>query len=123
MIILRWRNIMKDYHELNKQEKTAYWQNHIASWKDSALSQSEYCRRNGINKNAFTWRRRSFTNQRVPGMIRVPEKVVAVLQKQQTSLELKINNKLSIAISPDFNAELLTKLLKTLGVMDEDQLV
>jgi hypothetical protein len=123
MIGLKWRYIMKDYHELNKQEKTAYWQNHIASWKESGLSQTAYCRRNGINKNAFTWRRRSFANQTVPGMIRVSEKVVAVLQKQQKSLELKINNKLSIAISPDFNAELLTKLLKTLGVMGDDQLV
>jgi hypothetical protein len=114
---------MKDYSDLNKQEKTSYWRNHIDRWEESGLSQAEYCRSNGINKNAFTWRKRSFASQTVPGMIRVPEKVVAALHNQQSSLELKISKKLSITISPDFNAELLTKLLKTLGVMDEDQLV
>lgn len=114
---------MKDYNGLNRQGKTSYWRNHIDSWKESGLSQSEYCRINGISKNAFTWRKRSFASQSVTGMIRVPEKVVAALHRQQTSLELKINNKLRITISPDFDSVLLTKLLNTLGVLNEDQLV
>lgn len=114
---------MKNYSDLNKQDKTSYWQNHIDSWKQTGLSQAEYCRINCINKNAFTWRKRSFANLTETGMIRVPENVVAELHNHQTAFELKINKRLSITIPPDFNAELLMELLKTLGVLNEDQLV
>ena len=32
------------------------WQNHIEAWKNSGLSQADYCRQHGINANTFSGR-------------------------------------------------------------------
>jgi hypothetical protein len=38
-----------------KTSRAAYWRRHISKWSKSALTQAEYCRRNGLSAAAFHW--------------------------------------------------------------------
>ncbi len=44
---------------LSPKGKTQFWENHIQAWRETGLSQSEYCRRNDLIRHRFWyWRRR-----------------------------------------------------------------
>jgi hypothetical protein len=48
-----------DYREMTIAEKRRFWQEHIRSWRESGLRQSDYCRRHGIKSSQwFYWRKR-----------------------------------------------------------------
>lgn len=54
--------MQKDYREMTITDKRKFWQEHIHCWRESGLSQSEYCRRNDIGSSQwFYWRKRSGT--------------------------------------------------------------
>ena len=114
---------MEDYKNLSADEKSAFWQDHIKKWKESDYSQAMYCRQNGLNKNAFTWRKRKLEGKMRPRMTKVPEQTVNKLNREQTAIELTENGRLKITVSRDFDPELLRKLLKALGAYDDTQLV
>ena len=114
---------MEDYRSLSKEEKIAFWQEHIARWRESGLSQVIYCRENNLNKNAFTWRKRSLEGKVKTRITKVSSKTVSEITNRQPPLELMINEKLRITVDRDFDPELLQRLLKTLGVYDDTQLV
>ena len=42
---------------------SAHWKKHIADWQASGLSQTEYCRRHGLNANTFSGRLRDYKSQ------------------------------------------------------------
>ena len=44
-------------------EKTNLWSAHIEAWRQSGVSQAEYCRRNGINNHQFGYWKKKFTNK------------------------------------------------------------
>jgi len=44
---------------LSPKGKAQFWEGHIQAWRESGLSQSEYCRRNELIRHRFWyWRRR-----------------------------------------------------------------
>ena len=44
---------------MNAEEKSAYWQQHFDSWKNSGLSQRDYCTQNALAFSSFGyWRNR-----------------------------------------------------------------
>ena len=40
---------MENYAWLTKEEKSLYWKNHFALWKESGLSQKKYCQNNSVS--------------------------------------------------------------------------
>lgn len=114
---------MVKYNELSADEKTAFWQDHIKRWGKSDLSQSEYCKEHGLNKNAFTWRKRSLEGATRPRMTKIPERTIKSAAQPEARLLLSINKKLTINIEKNFDSDLLIKLLKTLDAYNENQLV
>ena len=44
-------------------EKTNLWSAHIEAWRQSGVSQAEYCRKNGINNHQFGYWKKKFTNK------------------------------------------------------------
>jgi len=38
----------------NASDKRAYWAAHVRAWRASGLSQTEYCRREGLNRNLLS---------------------------------------------------------------------
>ena len=48
-------------------DKKKYWQEHVASWRVSNLSQAEYCRINGLRTYVFSyWKRKESKAEEVP---------------------------------------------------------
>jgi len=42
-----------------KNNNQKIWETHLKNWKESGLSQAEYCRQNGMNKDTFgKWKKR-----------------------------------------------------------------
>ena len=114
---------MEDYGNLTKGEKTAFWQEHIEKWEESGLTQAMYCREHGLNKNAFTWRKRSLSGRVKPRITQIPTKTVTEITNIQSSLDLTINDAIRLTIDQNFDPELLKKVLKTLGAWNDNQLV
>lgn len=51
--------MQNEYQEKTPSEKRRFWEEQIRLWQESGLSQSEYCKRNGIRSSQwFYWRRR-----------------------------------------------------------------
>lgn len=45
--------------ELDPKEKRKFWENHIKAWRESGVTQAEYCRRNNLkNHRWWYWRKR-----------------------------------------------------------------
>lgn len=114
---------MEDYKKLSANGKTVFWQSHIKKWKESGSSQAMYCRQNGLNKNAFTWRKRNLEGKTRTRMTKVPGQAVNKINHVQPAIELTVNGRLRITVGQDFDPGLLQRLLKALGAYDDSRLV
>ena len=58
--ITKGGSIMSESNEDEKYgEKSQYWQPHISAWKQSGISQADFCRRHGLNIKIFGyWKRK-----------------------------------------------------------------
>jgi hypothetical protein len=99
--------------------KQDYWQEHIASWKTSGLTQKEYCRANSLSVQSFGyWKRKDDT--RPHGQTRFfPLAVSPPLLESKTSSSSRLDIKLRgdrfrIEIKDDFSPMLLQKLIVAL---------
>jgi hypothetical protein len=51
--------MQSDYQFKTIDEKRTFWQKQFCSWRDSGLSQSQYCRQKGIRSSQwFYWKKR-----------------------------------------------------------------
>jgi hypothetical protein len=98
-------------------DKKQYWREHVASWRASNLSQSEYCRINGLRIYSFNyWRRKESqaaeAQPRFFPLVATDHRSVAV---RVSSLQLNIQEKrFSIEIGEDFSPIVLSRLIATL---------
>lgn len=75
------------------------WRKHVRNWKESGLTQAEYCRRNGINRRSlFYWKKRvaqcdpeiSFVEIALPpGCITPRSSVLRVLIGERYRIEIE----------------------------------
>lgn len=55
---------------MTTEEKSAYWRQHVESWKNSGLSQRDYCNQNALAFSSFGyWRNRLKTDGAVGKLI------------------------------------------------------
>jgi hypothetical protein len=56
-------------------QKTTFWQKHISQWRDSTLTQSEYCRQHGLRSDNFSYHKckplKETASQKPKGFIQV----------------------------------------------------
>lgn len=107
---------MKSKQIKSKEEKRRYWQRQIESWRQSGLSQAEYCRINSLPiKNFGYWKKR---NCRLTGepLNFFPLVLSSPLRTQEpSSLQLTIQEKrFTIEIKEDFSPTILKKLILSL---------
>lgn len=63
-----------DYRKKTPTEKIKFWEEQIRFWRESGLSQNEYCKRHGISQSQwFYWRKRCQDTE--AGLTLVPVKV------------------------------------------------
>lgn len=103
-------------HIKTREEKRRCWQGHIESWRQSGVSQAEYCRRNSLPIKSFGyWKKRNSNASRerlnffplvLSNPLRPPE---------ATSLQLRLQEKrFTIEIKEDFSSSTLKKLILSL---------
>ncbi|MCK9638242.1 MAG: IS66 family insertion sequence element accessory protein TnpB [Methylobacter tundripaludum] len=93
----------------------AHWQRHVKAWRESGLSQADYCRQQGINPKTFSaWARRALpidknTPLDVVSVQVAPSPPTAAAEAGAIFLRLAhgVQLELSTAVSPRWLAELL----------------
>lgn len=99
------------------EEKAAFWNGHINKWKESKLSQIDYCRANNLSRHRFTyWKIKN--NKKA-----TPLKFVTIIPKHFTSpldcnispLKVQIGDKYRIEVGEGFSGETLIRLINTLS--------
>jgi transposase len=103
----------KTKRQIMQEEKQHFWQDHIQAWRKSGISQSEYCRREGLNKDAyFYWKRKLSQDSSPISLVPLPVKVK--LQPTRKPLVVVVGNRFRIEVSEDFKSATLGKLVRTL---------
>jgi hypothetical protein len=108
---------MKFTESTEKLTRKHFWQQHVASWRESNLSQVEYCRLNDLPiKNFGYWKRKK--SEAVSAHPRFFPLVAAgpvPMALRATALQLNIQGKrFSIEIGEDFSPMALKRLIATL---------
>ena len=98
-------------------DKKQYWQKHVASWRESNLSQVDYCRLNYLPiKNFGYWKRKESnavsSQQRFFPLVASPSGPIVA---RASELQLNIQEKrFSIEIGEDFSPVTLRRLIAIL---------
>ena len=96
------------------RQKRRYWQSHVKAWKDSNLSQAEYCRRQGLKAHRLCYwvNKKPAKPNHSLALVEIP------LQKMPAhsdiALKLTIDNHYQIEIADHFSSETLEQILLTL---------
>jgi hypothetical protein len=99
-----------------KRHTKEFWQNQVLTWRQSGQNQSQYCRSNNLNQNAFSkWKLKlenySEDSKKI-SFIEIPFENSPSLESE---LELIIRNDYKIKLNHDFDASLLKKILAVFG--------
>lgn len=98
-------------------DKKHYWQKHVASWRESNLSQVEYCRLNDLPIKNFGYRKRKERNavSSQPRFFPLVAASSGPIAARASVLQLNIQEKrFSIEIGEDFSPVTLRRLIATL---------
>lgn len=100
-----------------RTEKRQYWEQHIRSWKESGLAQSEYCRRHNLRENQFTYWKRKFEFAAAPISL-VELQLNSALQSRISAkpapLRLIVSEQYRIEVERGFDPVALQQLVFTL---------
>ena len=105
----------------DRRERAARWHGHLSAWKASGLSQSEYCRRQGLKPADFSWwkyelaRRAAQPNPAQPKFIPITairiEASASPGGDAGVSFEIVLRNGRIVRTGADFDASALARLL------------
>ena len=92
------------------------WWRHVKTWRESGMSQADYCRRQGLNPKTFSkWARCEYPVGPDALIEVIPVQVTPSLPATEAAVVLKlargIQLELSTAVSPRWLAELLQCLV------------
>ena len=103
---------------LNKSGRQRFWEEQIAKWNATELSQVEYCRSNGIGIKSFQyWQRKSKRNFAPPTLVEValPQPLMFPVLPAHGQLCLVIDQHYRIEIGKGFDSEDLERVVRVLG--------
>lgn len=91
-----------------------YWLGHIDAWKESDMSQSEYCRQNNIPLSSFGNWKAKFTksNPNESAFVELPGEVLTVSKSDY--FEIILNDGLVLRIREDIPTSFLRNILHTM---------
>ena len=96
------------------EQKRIYWKQHIESWQETGLTQTEYCRRHNLKPHQLVYWKKRFSKTEA-GVSFVPIKLDDLLdipaQPNGAALCLVINNQFTIEIRHGFDGQLLRQLI------------
>jgi len=96
-------------------EKRRLWQQRLNDWKNSGLTQAEYCRRNSLDpRNFLYWKNRSLQKPNTTTLVELPAELIAQSRPVNLPLCLVINGRYRIEVAPGFDAATLERLVRVL---------
>jgi hypothetical protein len=110
----------KPQRQIENEEKRKKWEKHIEAWKESGITQSEYCQLHGLNVGQFTYyksqlKKKADTNTLVP--IQINADLFPSEPPGGSKLRLSLENGLQIEIENNFDPSLLTALIRTVRAL------
>jgi hypothetical protein len=97
----------------NSSHLRRFYQKHIERWRQSQLSQKEYCRQNEIIPHRFTyWKKRLVDGKSAPTFVPVP--LVKNFPTSSSTIDLFIAGGFKIQVGQGFDPTTLKKLIHTL---------
>ena len=103
---------------LSRSGKQRLWEEHIAKWNTTELSQVEYCRRNKISLKSFQyWKRKTKRSNSAPALVELPlpQSLPFSLLSCHPQLCLVVEQRYRIEISKGFDSEDLERVVRVLG--------
>lgn len=94
----------------------SYWEIHAEAYKESGLTQREYCRQNDISYWSFNQWKRRLENEGKK-LCEISSEVVQELAVGKKQIEIIIDKRLMIAIPDKFSKETLRDVLNVLEVL------
>ena len=99
------------------EQKRTYWKQHIDSWQETGLSQTEYCRQHNLKHHQLVYWKKRFLKTETDVSF-VPIKLEDLLDipapPDQPSLRVVINDQFKIEINAGFDALLLRQVILAL---------
>ena len=99
------------------EQKRAFWKQHIESWLASSMTQTAYCSQHELKPHQFVYWKKRFV-QTDTGItfvpLRIHHSVSSSSDMHATSLRIILDRDLQIEIGPDFDSQLLRRLITTL---------
>jgi hypothetical protein len=108
---------MKSKSNRENAELGKFWKTHIKTWKNSGLSQAEYCRRNDLKKTRFTYWKLKFDKQYLPqAFVEVSQATVkkAIESKAINPLMIHCSSGFTVEVPQSFSSESLKQILTVL---------
>ena len=102
---------MTDQQLNTLREKHEFWQQHIDQWAHSGLSQSEYRRRNHLNKSRWGYWNKRLTGPMPPTANLVP---VTIPSCSASSVRVIVDDRFIIEVPADFDPETFSKVISCL---------
>ncbi len=95
------------------QSKSALWQQRIAAWHNSGLSQKAWCQREQVPLSSLGyWRKKLHGPARRNSTTESGQRFIPVaLTRSSAAMTLRVGNTLSIEVAPDIERSLLKDLL------------
>jgi transposase-like protein len=92
------------------------WQRHVQAWRESGMSQADYCRQQGLNPKTFSkWARGESPGEPTAPLEVIPVQVTPSSPATEAAVVLKLTRgvqlELSTAVSPRWLAKLLQCLV------------
>jgi len=96
---------------IDDQQRTRFWQDHIAECKKSGLSYAEYARRHELKDGAFGyWRKKlSESSKQEPEFVELK-----VSGREKSGIEIVLGDHIRISVDSDFDETTLKKLIGVL---------
>ena len=96
------------------RQKRKFWQAHVKAWKDSNLTQAEYCRRQGLQTHRLCyWINKKPAKPDLPlALVEIP--IQKMPARSDVALKLTIDNHYQLEIADHFSPATLEQILQTL---------
>ena len=97
-------------------EKRQFWQARLDGWKDSGITQAEYCRRHDLDTRNFQyWKKRLLEKTDVSSLVELPAKLLLSPGPVGSAITLVIEGRFRVEVTRGFDADTLGRLIKVLS--------
>ena len=100
-----------------RQSKTEFWNRHIENWRNSDLTQVEYCRQNELNRHTFGYWKSKLNKKQVFKPF-LPVSIQPEASPNNSSfpsgISLSVGDRFDVRLEVGFNCDTLSRLIDVL---------